>query len=145
MWPSPNERRCGATSGSGGRPLRRGLRDGAALAELTAIDGADIVTGAQLSEEAAPRIFLEALLDQLSDHGNKDRIGPNRGNANHVHAQLIGTALSLNVEIEEHFQMVRDEPDRNHDDIFHAGGMQAVQFVQNIRLEPRDLGWTATA
>ena len=119
--------------------------DGAALAELAAIDGADIVAGAELAEEAALGILLEALLDQLPDHGHKDRIGPDCGNANHVHAELLGTVLSLDVEVEEHFQMVRDEPDRSYDDVFHAGRMQVVQLIQNVGLEPRDVRWSAAA
>src|SRR5215212_6139505 len=143
--PSPSERRCGANTGSGGRPLPCGLRDGAVLAELAAIDSADIVDGAELTEEAALGIFLEALFDQLPDHSHKDRIGPDRSNANHVHAELVGTVLSLDVEVEEHFQMVRDEPDRNYDHVFPAERMQVVQLVQNVGLEPRDLGWSTAA
>src|SRR5215207_9915862 len=85
--PSPSERRCSASTRSGGRPLRCGLRDGAVLAEQAAIDGADIVAGAEFAEGAALGIFLEALFDQLPDHGHKDRIGADRGNANHVDAE----------------------------------------------------------
>ena len=103
------------------------------------------MAGAELTEEAALGIFPQALLDQLPDHGDEYRISPDRGNANHVHAELAGSVLSLDVEIEEHFEMVRDEPDRDDDHVLHAGRMQAVQLVENIGLEPRDMRRSAAA
>src|SRR5215208_6028706 len=141
----PNERRRGETSRSGGCPLGCHLGHGVAPAELAAIEGADIMAGAKLAQEAALGVLLKALLDQLPDHGNKDRVGPDRGNADHVHVQLVRPVLGLEVEIEEHFEMVRDEPDRDYDHVFGARLVQSVQLVQNVGLEPGDVRWTAAA
>src|SRR3954447_8140553 len=145
MRSSPNERRRGAGSGSSSCPLRRGLRQGTALAELAGIDRTDIVAGAKLAQEAALGILLETLLDQLPDHGNKDRIGPDCGDANHVHVQLVRSVLRLDVEIEDHFEMVRDESDRDHNHIFYAGFVQSVQLIENVGLEPRHVPWATAA
>ena len=117
----------------------------ATLSELAAIEGHNIVTGAELTEEAALGIAVEALLDQLPNHGDEDRVGPDRGHANHLHPEVGCSVLRLDVEIEEHFEMVGDEPDRDHDDVFRAGGMQAIQLVENIGIEPRDVRWSAAA
>ena len=103
------------------------------------------MAGAEAAQEAALGILLKALLDQLPDHGNKDRVGPDRGNPNHVHAQVVRSVLGLDVEIEEHFEMVRDEPDRDPDHVLYAGLVQSVQLVQNVGLEPWDVRWTAAA
>src|ERR1041384_4698226 len=51
----------------------------------------------------------------------------------------------FDVEVVEHFDVITDEPDRHDDGFGHSVVGQALDRLQNVRLEPRILWPTAAA
>ena len=103
------------------------------------------MAGAELAEEAA-----------LGDSRRRSSINSRIMATNSGSVPTVGTRISscparassvlgLDVEIEEHFEMVGDEPDRDDDHVLDAGVMEPIQLVENIGLEPGDVRRSAAA
>lgn len=91
------------------------MRSGAAIARTK------IVAWAKATDSPALCIRREPLFDQLADRCHERRMRTRGSGAHQPEAEFPGTFLSFDVEIEQHFHVIRDESNRRHDQLIHTG------------------------
>jgi hypothetical protein len=70
---------------------------------------------------------------------------PDRLCADELHAQFLGEGRRLGIEIVDHFQVIRNEPNRRDQHVRHTFPVQAAQVIENVRAKPRLIWPTAPA
>src|SRR5216117_1070481 len=79
----------------------------------------------------------------LADHRDEFRMIVDAGGAMEANAQLGRGPARLDVEIEQHLDMVAQKSDGLHDDLARAESRAAAQHVAHVGLEPRRAGISA--
>ena len=110
-----------------------------------AIGGADVVAGAECAERRAraPGVIRSTISSRIIR--TKRGVRPDGRGPDHVHAELAAQALSFHVQIVNHFQVIRDKPDRHDDHVAHSRGMLLPEPIADVGLEPRLRRRAATA
>jgi len=79
------------------------------------------------------------LEEQVADDGDEPRVDARRGGARDGQSEPLRGGHRLGVEVVGDLHVVGDEPDRHHHHRGRARGVQLLEVVVDVRLEPRDV------
>jgi undecaprenyl-diphosphatase len=105
---------------------------------------ADVVRGAETADRPARRAE-QALFHELADGRDERRMRSDGRRAHEADAELVGDGTRLDVEVVEHLDVVREEPERGEHDVLDAPLRDGTKVVADVGLEPGHLRGTAAA
>src|SRR5262245_31059314 len=83
-------------------------------------------------------MIRKPLFHELANHADEPRVSANGGGTDHIQAELLSSQAGFFVQIVQHFHVIRDEADRNDDDVLGAArGRNLCEGSSDIRLQPR--------
>ncbi len=111
----------------------------------TAAFNTRVRAGAELAHAGAFSRGADDLADEVSERADKRGMGSDGAGAHHGDVVFITECLGLVIEIPHHLHVVGDKSDGRDDQPLGTDLRQRLDVIENVRLEPRNLGGTAPA
>ena len=92
----------------------------------------------------SPGLLIQSRLDHFSYHLNKVRMCVDRPGTDYIQTIPFGNPPCLSIQIVQDLDVVAHKADGNDDRIACPLRGKVLEYLTDIRLQPRNLGWAAT-